>query len=255
MKRLTFDDLPDDVRKSLQLMHIPGQDASLCIKSLRQITAAYPGYVPARLNLAAMQLNGGDAESAEKTYQAVLSDFPKENGAVAGLATVFAAKNDYSRAERLARQAIENGYQWAPCYTVIAKCREAAGDIRGASDAYLQSYRMSPHSWHDLQHYCRLNKRAYISPMNEVPQPTTDEQLKDLFAYIDKAANTPDTDGKIAGCDHTLRLSTRWAENHGVDAINLYQFLNAHGGFCDCEVCYNVEPALLANHHEEQADA
>jgi hypothetical protein len=40
------------------------------------------------------------------------------------------------------------------------------------------------------------------------------------------------------------RFSKRWALTNGLDFVDLYQYLNANGGFCDCEVCMNVSTLL-----------
>ena len=81
--------------------------------------------------------------------------------------------------------------------------------------------------------------------MDSVASPTDDATLKTLLEYIDEAAHTPTEDGEIPGCDHTFRFTEQWADQNGIDIIDLYQFLNARGGFCDCEVCFNVEGALF----------
>ena len=181
MERLQFDDLPEDVREALESIYLPGEDEAECISTLQQITTEYPNFVPARLNLAAMQLQSGDTEAAEATYQGVLSDFPDENGAIGGLATVHAARKEYADAEQLARQTLDSGYDWPPLYEVIAEAREDAGDLEAAANAYLESYRRSPHSWKCLEHYCRLNNRSFTSPMESVPCPTDDKTLETLF--------------------------------------------------------------------------
>jgi len=254
MKRMQYNDLPKRVQRELERMEAPGQDPEDCIETLRQIMRKYPGYIPARLNLAAMQLEAGEVLSAQKTYQAVLKDYPGESGAIAGLATVAAANKDFEKADSLAQEALDKGYLWPPLYEVIGEAREAAGDTKAAAAAYLQSYRLSPHSWNDLERYCRLTHRRYISPMDEVPQPMTHDQLKALFKYIDEALNAPDKEGNKTGCDHTFRFTEKWAEKNALDVIELYQFLNALGGFCDCEVCYNVESSLFEGCEDEDDD-
>ena len=240
--RLEFHELPEDVQEALELIGLPGQEDATSFNTLKDIVASYPGFVSARLNLAALQLQADDIRGAEATYRSVLSDYPRESSAIGGLATVFAANKDLERAEQYARQAIDEGYDWAPLYGVIAEARESAGDVQSASAAYLQEYQRSPHAWNALENYCRLNNRPYLSPMEAVPQPIDASTLKTLFTFIDHAAHTPDQDGAIPGCDHTFRFTEQWAKSNRLDIIDLYQFLNAQGGFCDCEVCFNVEP-------------
>lgn len=254
MKRLEFESLPEEVRESLEMLHLPGEDEAECLRELQRVSEAYPGFVPGRLNLAALQLQSGDTAAADATYRGALSDFPDEQGAIGGLATVHAARREFDEAEQLARQALDGGYEWAPLYEVIAEAREHAGDTPAASEAYLASYRRSPHSWKCLEHYCRLNSRPYTSPLQSVERLVDDEALDALFQYIDEAAHTPGEDGEIPGCDHTFRFTEQWANQNRVDIIDLYQFLNAYGGFCDCEVCFNVESALLEDDYDDEEE-
>lgn len=45
-------------------------------------------------------------------------------------------------------------------------------------------------------------------------------------------------------CDHTRRLTRRWLKEHGHghDVEAVFAWLDRHGGYCDCEVLFNVEP-------------
>lgn len=45
------------------------------------------------------------------------------------------------------------------------------------------------------------------------------------------------------GCDNTLRASQHWAEGAGVDWPRLRFELQGNGGYCDCEILFNVFPA------------
>lgn len=45
------------------------------------------------------------------------------------------------------------------------------------------------------------------------------------------------------GCDNTLRASQHWAEGAGVDWPRLRLELQGNGGYCDCEILFNVFPA------------
>jgi tetratricopeptide (TPR) repeat protein len=250
IERLEFDSLPEDIREIFELLDLPGTDEALAITALGKIADEYPGFVPGRLNLAVMQLQSGDADAAEATYRGVLADFPNEWGAMGGLATVHAARKEFDAAEKLARQAVDNGYDWPPLYEVIGEARENAGDVQAASAAYLASYRRSPHSWNCLERYCRLQGRAFTPPTETVANPLDDETFEALLEYIDTTAHTPNEDGETPGCDHTFRFTEQWAEKNGVDIIELYQFLNAHGGFCDCEVCLNVAEEIFGEEDE-----
>jgi Protein of unknown function (DUF2695) len=61
------------------------------------------------------------------------------------------------------------------------------------------------------------------------------EQLKLLLDHLDKEL------GK-QGCDHTLRLTTAWGEQHGIEIKSLTDSMHHFGGGCDCEVLANVDP-------------
>jgi hypothetical protein len=61
------------------------------------------------------------------------------------------------------------------------------------------------------------------------------EQLKSLMEHLDeRLVDDP--------CDHTLRLTSRWTADNGVDIESLEESLAHFGGGCDCEVLANVDP-------------
>jgi tetratricopeptide (TPR) repeat protein len=251
-KRIDFEDLPQDVRDRLEMLEIEAMEGSDPVETLRKITKTYPGFVPARLNLGMFLLERGDTSAAKETYEAVSKQFPNELGAVAGMATVFVAEGKLEEAEKLANQALAGGYDWPACHGVVAQSKESRGDVEGAADAYLRGYRLSPHSWDFLEHYCRLKGRPFTPPTEEVEPCISMEQLDSLAEFVDRKANTPETSGDVPGCDNTLRFAEQWAAENGVDIIDLYQFLNGHGGFCDCEICLNVTE-LLDDHADHDA--
>ena len=53
------------------------------------------------------------------------------------------------------------------------------------------------------------------------------------------------------GCDHTLRHAEAWARTRGIEWDRLRRALYAGGGYCDCEVTYNV---IDAGVHEQAYD-
>jgi hypothetical protein len=61
------------------------------------------------------------------------------------------------------------------------------------------------------------------------------EQLRTLIEYLEEALAEE-------GCDHTLRLTARWAAQKGIDTDALAASLAEFGGGCDCEVLANVDP-------------
>lgn len=250
-KRMIHEDLPADVREKLEFLEMDVMEGGDPKPLLDFVVKKYPRYVPSRLNLAMFTLDSGNVAGAKTIYKKVLKDFPDEFGAVAGLATVFAAESDFDQAKEYAERAISCGYDWPPCHEVIAEALEVRGDLEGAAASYLTGYRQSPHSWNYLEHYCRLHGRPFVPPGEEAEPCITLGQLDSLATYVDMAANTPDSTGGAQGCDHTFRFAEHWADEHDVDIIELYQFLNRHGGFCDCEICFNVTQLLIEDHVEE----
>ena len=238
----TEEDLPSEIRDELLLLSIPGAEPAECVELLERVLESYPYYVQGKLNLALFLLDLAETDRAKTLYSEIIEEHPSENGALAGLATVLAAEGDYSQAEGLAQKALDAGYLWPPCYEVLGQSREAAGEPQAAAEHFLAAYRASPHSWKYLESYCRLTDRRFTPPTDTVRAFITNPQLLELAQYIESEANKPDSSGNIPGCDHTFRFTERWAEENGLDVVELYQFLNSEGGFCDCEVCYNVVP-------------
>lgn len=63
--------------------------------------------------------------------------------------------------------------------------------------------------------------------------PLPKETLWALFDYLN--------DVLADGCDHSLRLTTQFLASQDVAPESVIPWLGAHGGFCDCEVLFNVE--------------
>lgn len=57
--------------------------------------------------------------------------------------------------------------------------------------------------------------------------------LQRLFDYLD--------DRSGAGCDHTHRVTLEFLRECNLPASMVIPWLEAHGGYCDCEVLANVE--------------
>jgi hypothetical protein len=50
---------------------------------------------------------------------------------------------------------------------------------------------------------------------------------------------------EAGGCDQTHRATDAWAAGHGIALDRLHEGLEEWGGFCDCEVVMNVDPAVV----------
>ncbi len=247
-RTLSFEELPVETQDALAELWLPGVSAEEQLEVLREVTASHPNFLPAQLNLAVALADQGEIAAAEAHYRRLRDEYPEEAGATAGLSTVLAQQDRLEEAEPLAREALARGYTWPPCHEVIAQALAARGERNAAAAEYLLAYELAPHGWDNLEHYCALTDRPYTPPTEEVPASIDRNQLADLLEFIDTTAHTPDAEGEMPGCEHTLRFSRQWAEAQGVDVIALYQFLNGHGGFCDCEVCFNV--ANLLDEHD-----
>jgi hypothetical protein len=72
------------------------------------------------------------------------------------------------------------------------------------------------------------------------------EQLRELRSYLAarvRAAGCEQGDGVfVQGCDKTLRHTRHWAEEQRLDIERVLESVGAFGGYCDCEVLFNVTP-------------
>jgi hypothetical protein len=67
------------------------------------------------------------------------------------------------------------------------------------------------------------------------PVPLEPRQRASLAVAIDEGL-------RERGCDNTLRAAEAWARREQVPWERLREELEARGGFCDCEVLFNVVP-------------
>ena len=62
--------------------------------------------------------------------------------------------------------------------------------------------------------------------------PIPDALLESLFQAVDAQVEN-------SGCNHTLRFTQAWIEEHKQPEAEIRAWLRDHGGFCDCEVLSN----------------
>ncbi|MEQ3634891.1 DUF2695 domain-containing protein [Alcanivorax sp.] len=62
--------------------------------------------------------------------------------------------------------------------------------------------------------------------------PMSVDELKDLLSFLNREP-APE-------CDHTLKESIEFIESRKLNPEVVVPWLGEHGGFCDCEVIYNV---------------
>ena len=63
-------------------------------------------------------------------------------------------------------------------------------------------------------------------------------ELTDLIDYLDDHLAE-------SACDHSFRLTERWAAERTVESSALVSSLQILGAYCDCEVVANVEPESI----------
>ena len=62
--------------------------------------------------------------------------------------------------------------------------------------------------------------------------PLPIDELKELLTFLNREKAPP--------CDHTLRESIKFLKDRSLDTEKIIPWLNDHGGYCDCEVIFNV---------------
>src|SRR5262245_446802 len=66
--------------------------------------------------------------------------------------------------------------------------------------------------------------------------PLPDADMKALFDMLDQSLLEKE-------CDHSRSLTEDWLRREGHPVARVLQWLDEHGGFCDCEVLGNAEQA------------
>lgn len=92
----------------------------------------------------------------------------------------------------------------------------------------------------------RLNKQQRKALLKDVKRremaaafaalPISNEKFEALFDWLN--ARLP-----VDGCDHTRKLTIAHIREHNLPEESILNWLDTHGGFCDCEVLFNSEQA------------
>jgi len=82
-----------------------------------------------------------------------------------------------------------------------------------------------------LEESLRRERFTDASRFRRVVVPVV-ERVRPVQAYLARGA----------GCDGTHRFTREWASATGHDPDDVFDFVERHGGYCDCEVIFNVEP-------------
>lgn len=81
----------------------------------------------------------------------------------------------------------------------------------------------------DLKNAWKQAERQKLIDSIPIPQA----ELKALFDHLERA--------DAPACDHTLRDTIAFLEAHGHSTGKVVPWLHEYGGYCDCEVLYNVD--------------
>ena len=81
----------------------------------------------------------------------------------------------------------------------------------------------------ELKKSWKLQERQKL--VASIPMPHAD--LRALFDFLDRK-DAPQ-------CDHTLRETIEFLQQRALDVERIILWLNEYGGYCDCEVIYNVD--------------
>ena len=80
------------------------------------------------------------------------------------------------------------------------------------------------------QHYKDLQRQAFESSL-----PMARELFLDLFDYLNEQSESTE-------CNHDFSLTEQFLRDKQVNNVEeVLEFLRENGGYCDCEVIFNVE--------------
>ncbi len=75
--------------------------------------------------------------------------------------------------------------------------------------------------------------KQHAKETSKMPISTAD--LKALLEFLDRP--------NFLHCDHSLKETIEFLDNHSLDKSKIIPWLNEYGGYCDCEVVFNVGDA------------
>jgi protein O-GlcNAc transferase len=110
----------------------------------RQATTAAPGHARAWLNLGIALAATGDAEAAARAYDTVLAIEPRHPNGNYNYARLAILREDYPRAEALARAALQARPDFPQSLVVLSSALEAQGKAAEAADTLEEAARLRP---------------------------------------------------------------------------------------------------------------
>ena len=76
--------------------------------------------------------------------------------------------------------------------------------------------------------------KNYQKQIFEKSLPIDRELFFQLFDYLDERLEK-------RGCNHDFTLTEEFFKDKDIDFTKVLEFLEENGGYCDCEVIFNVE--------------
>lgn len=83
----------------------------------------------------------------------------------------------------------------------------------------------------------RVDHDSNLSQTQCGAPPLPADELAELFTVLEVLLLRRE-------CTGTLGLSERWLGGRGLDVARVVSWLRDNGGYCDCEVLFNVVPKL-----------
>lgn len=82
---------------------------------------------------------------------------------------------------------------------------------------------------------------AHEHAQAEARRPLEKRVLRELLDHLERSIFVQLEDGQIAArCDHTLKHTKKYLQDIGVWRDEMVEWFGEYGGYCDCEVAYNV---------------
>ncbi len=72
-------------------------------------------------------------------------------------------------------------------------------------------------------------------------RPIADQDLVALLEHLDQSLFLRVNEQILSRCDHSFRVCRQFLSSRGLSNIDgICEWFGEYGGFCDCEVAYNV---------------
>ena len=106
----------------------------------------------------------------------------------------------------------------------------AGGSLAAALGIWIEWLKMKSEEGERRRAILRgLKEKEHADFLAALPAPKSD--IRDLFDYLD--SDEP--------CDNTLRRAVVFINERSLPEERVKSWLEEHGGYCDCEVIFNVE--------------